>query len=112
MKDLSNTENNPVKMIIDKIVNSEFYKNFEQIKIPEIVWEYETFDLFNFPKNHVARRESDSYFINKSENKKESILLRPQNLFIEMKWNIDLTKILFHIQRKVWKLRFGKIENG
>ena len=48
------------------------------INIPEIVWEYETFDLFNFPDNHVARRPSDSYFIEKNlENSKDSILLRP-----------------------------------
>jgi phenylalanyl-tRNA synthetase alpha subunit len=43
-----------------------------------VVNEYETFDLFNFPKNHVARRISDSYFVNKNEdNLKESMLLRP-----------------------------------
>jgi phenylalanyl-tRNA synthetase alpha subunit len=33
--------------------------------------------LFNFQEDHVARRPSDSYFINKSEEKKESVLLRP-----------------------------------
>ncbi|HBB04804.1 TPA: hypothetical protein DCZ39_08190 [Patescibacteria group bacterium] len=45
--------------------------------VPQFVSEWETFDLFNFPENHVARRPSDSYFVNKSEIKKESILLRP-----------------------------------
>jgi phenylalanyl-tRNA synthetase alpha subunit len=44
---------------------------------PEVVAEFETFDLFNFPEDHVARRPSDSYFIDKSEDKKNSILLRP-----------------------------------
>lgn len=39
--------------------------------------EWETFDLFNFPEAHVARRPSDSHFIHKSENTKDSILLRP-----------------------------------
>jgi phenylalanyl-tRNA synthetase alpha subunit len=51
--------------------------NFDKVKVPQIVAERETFDLFNFPMNHVARRPSDSYFIQKSENTKESILLRP-----------------------------------
>ena len=78
MPDLSKQEWNPVEMIISKIVNSEYYRDFTKLKIPEIVWEYETFDLFNFEMDHVARRPSDSYFINKnSENTKESMLLRP-----------------------------------
>gem|GEM_PF-6358685 len=64
-------------MIIKKIINSKFYSDFEHIKIPEIVKEYETFDLFNFSKNHVARRESDSYFIEKNSDNSKNILLRP-----------------------------------
>ena len=40
--------------------------------------EYGTFDMFHFPVDHVARRPSDSYFIEKNEsNTKESMLLRP-----------------------------------
>ena len=77
MPDLSETEWNPIEMIIKKIINSKFYSDFEHIKIPEIVKEYETFDLFNFPKNHVARRESDSYFIEKNSDNSKNILLRP-----------------------------------
>lgn len=77
MSDLSAIEWHPINLVIDKIANSPFFSSFDKIKVPEIVWEFETFDLFNFPENHVARRPSDSYFINKSENKKESILLRP-----------------------------------
>ena len=78
MPDLSNKKWNPVEMIISSIINSSYYKDFVKLDIPEIVWEYETFDLFNFPENHVARRPSDSYFINKNtEDLKESILLRP-----------------------------------
>jgi len=77
MNDLSLYEWHPVNLVINKIVNSNFFDWFDYIKAPEIVAEWETFDLFNFPENHVARRPTDSYFIQKSDNKKESILLRP-----------------------------------
>jgi len=76
-KDLSKYEWHPVNLVINKISNSDFFEWFDNLQIPQIVAEWETFDLFNFPENHVARRPSDSYFIQKSENKKESILLRP-----------------------------------
>lgn len=76
-RDLSKYEWHPVNLVINKIVNSEFFDWFDNLQIPQIVAEWETFDLFNFPENHVARRPSDSYFIQKSENKEKSILLRP-----------------------------------
>ena len=77
MPSLHKIKGNPINMIIEKILESEFFKWFDNITTPEIVSERETFDLFNFAENHVARRPSDSYFVNKSENKNESILLRP-----------------------------------
>ena len=77
MSDLSRREDHPIKIVIDKIIGADFYNWFTHVQIPEIVAEWETFDLFNFPKVHVARRISDSYFVNKSDNVKESVLLRP-----------------------------------
>jgi len=77
MPDLSSLEWHPIKMVIDKIVESEFFDWFNHVKVPEVVGEFETFDLFNFPEDHVARRPSDSYFINKSDDRKNSMLLRP-----------------------------------
>lgn len=96
MKDLSRTEKHPIKMLVDFIVNSEFYKWFTYVESPEIVSEYETFDLFNFPEEHVVRRPSDSYFIHKSSIKSESILLRPHttiawyHYLINSEWNNKL----------------------
>lgn len=63
--------------MIEKITNAPFYQGFDCATVPEIVREWETFDLFNFPETHVARRPSDSYFLKKSENHRESVLLRP-----------------------------------
>lgn len=69
---------NPVEMICSRVLNSSYYESFSHIEVPEVVAEYETFDMFHFPKEHVARRMSDSYFIEKDyEDTKKSMLLRP-----------------------------------
>ena len=77
MPDLSRQKGHPINLVINKIISAEFYNWFDNIEVPQFVSEWETFDLFNFAEDHVARRPSDSYFVNKSEVKKESILLRP-----------------------------------
>jgi phenylalanyl-tRNA synthetase alpha chain len=68
---------NPIQIILENILLAPFFQGFAHIEIPEIVSEWETFDIFNFDENHIARRPSDSYFLEKSEIKKDSILLRP-----------------------------------
>ena len=77
MPNLSTIPGNPVNMVIQNVVNAPFFQSFDHIQTPEVVNERETFDIFNFPETHVARRPSDSYFLHKSEIKKESLLLRP-----------------------------------
>lgn len=77
MPNLTKIKDNPLNVLIENIVDSPFYSSFDKIEVPQIVGEFETFDLFNFPENHVARRPSDSYFINKTTDTKNSILLRP-----------------------------------
>ncbi len=77
MPDLSRSPDNPVAEIVRQLTESPAYAGFEHPTIPEIVAEWETFDLFNFPENHVARRPSDSYFLEKSEDHRQSFLLRP-----------------------------------
>ena len=110
MSDLSKIEWHPVNMVIEKIKNASFFNGFDYVKIPEVVAEWETFDLFNFPENHVARRPSDSYFFQKSEDVKESILLRPHTSvmwyyhLIEWKWKEELEK-----KGEVKALSWGKV---
>lgn len=77
MENLTEQKGHPIQMIVESITASSFFSDFLHIQVPEIVSEWETFDLFNFPENHVARRPSDSYFLQKSAIKKESMLLRP-----------------------------------
>lgn len=93
MPDLTREKWNPVNMVLESIVWADYFKWFDLVSIPEVVNEYETFDLFNFPKEHVARRTSDSYFIEKNEdNLEKSMLLRPHTSVMwkyvmgELKW--------------------------
>lgn len=93
MPDLTREKWNPVNMVLEDIVQADYFKWFDLVNIPEIVNEYDTFDLFNFPEDHVARRTSDSYFIEKNENDlKNSMLLRPHTSVMwkyvmdELKW--------------------------
>jgi len=67
MPDLSRTPGNPVNLIVEKILNLDFYKDFDIVQTPEIVWLYETFDLFDFAPNHPARSKSDTYFVNEDK---------------------------------------------
>lgn len=110
MPDLCEQEWNPVNIIVNKVINSSFYKGFSIVETPEIVSEFETFDLFNFPENHVARRPSDSYFINKSTVKNESILLRPHT---SVMWYYYLVNWWWReILEKSWEVKalsYGKV---
>ncbi len=111
MPDLTREKWNPVNMILEKIVWSEYFNWFDFVRIPEVVNEYETFDLFNFPKNHVARRPSDSYFIDKNEEILEkSILLRPHTSVMwkyvmdDLNWKEILDKWLDLKVLSAWKV--------
>jgi phenylalanyl-tRNA synthetase alpha chain len=66
MKDLSRTENSPIKEMIDRVTNIPIMKGFDLIKVPEVVTAEITFDLFNFPANHPARSKSDTYYVNET----------------------------------------------
>lgn len=84
---------NPVNMVFERIIGSQYFRGFDLVSVPEVVNEYETFDLFNFPNNHVARRVSDSYFIKKDDkDTSKSMLLRPHTSVMwkyvmdELKW--------------------------
>lgn len=77
MPDLTKVKWNPVNMIVDRVICSDYYKDFDIFFSPEVVKEFETFDLFYFPENHVARRPSDSYFLCKTQDRDKNLLLRP-----------------------------------
>lgn len=63
MPDLSRTEGNPVKEVVGRIVSMEDFKNFDTIKVPEIMSTKIIFDLFDYPLDHPARSKSDTYYV-------------------------------------------------
>ena len=63
MPDLSRTPGSPLAAIIERVKQVPALKNFDDIKIPEIVSTYVLFDLFNMPPGHPARSKSDSYYL-------------------------------------------------
>jgi len=64
--DLSRTPGSPINEIVKRILKIPDFKDFEVVKVPEIVPARESFDLFNFPADHPARSKSDTYYINDS----------------------------------------------
>ncbi len=64
MPDLTRLDWSILKLITEKIVNMDIFKDFDLIKTPEIVPTYWSFDLFDFPEDHPARSRSDTYFAN------------------------------------------------
>lgn len=109
MTNLAETQGNPVNMIIDKVISAPFFSRFDIITVPEIVSEWETFDLFNFPDDHVARRPSDSYFIHKSSEKKKSILLRPHTSVMWYYYLSGEGKWILETEGEVRALSYGKV---
>ena len=63
MPDLSRTPGSPLEEIVRKAKEVSSLRNFDDIKIPEIVPTKILFDLFNMPKGHPARSKSDTYYV-------------------------------------------------
>lgn len=63
MPDLSRTEGSPIKDIVDRILAYPAFKDLDTIQTPEIVPADISFDLFDFPADHPARKPTDTYFV-------------------------------------------------
>lgn len=63
MSDLSRTPDSPLAEIVKKAKSVSSLKDFDDIKIPEIVPAKILFDLFNMPVGHPARSKSDTYYV-------------------------------------------------
>ena len=63
MSDLSRNEESPIQEIVKKVKSLQTFKKFDDINVPEVVNTYNSFDLFDFPLDHPARKKSDTYFI-------------------------------------------------
>lgn len=63
MPDLSRTQGSPLYELIHRMVDLPYFKGFDIINVPEIVPVDISFDLFDFPPEHPARKPSDTYFV-------------------------------------------------
>src|SRR5688500_16541179 len=63
LPDLSRTEGSPLKALVDKVLAIEEFADFDNVIIPEIIPTDILFDLFDFAKDHPARSESDTYYV-------------------------------------------------
>lgn len=63
MPDLSRTSDSPLHEIVERVKKVPALGGLDVIKIPEIVPAEITFDLFDFPADHVARSTSDTYYV-------------------------------------------------
>lgn len=64
MPDLSRTVGSPLHEIVKRVQEVPSLQGLDTIEIPEIVPADISFDLFDFPKDHVARSTSDTYYAN------------------------------------------------
>lgn len=73
MPDLSRTPGSPLCEIVERVKKVPSLAGLDVIEIPEIVPAEITFDLFDFPADHVARSTSDTYYVD------EKNILRTHN---------------------------------
>lgn len=63
LPDLSRANDSPLKAIVERVTKIKDFENFDVITIPEIIPTDVLFDLFDFAKDHPARSESDTYYV-------------------------------------------------
>jgi phenylalanyl-tRNA synthetase alpha chain len=63
LPDLTKKEHSPVKILFDAIMSLPRFKDFDLVDFPRIVSVTDNFDLLNTPKDHVSRRETDTYYV-------------------------------------------------
>ena len=66
MPDLSRASESPISDLAKRIANLSRFSEFKNITAPEIVKYDISFDLFNFPPDHPARKPTDTYFVDKN----------------------------------------------
>lgn len=71
LPDLTRTPGSPVKAITDRVFALPSLRQFDLIETPIVISPEVVFDLFNFPKDHPARTQSDTYYVD------DTHILRP-----------------------------------
>jgi len=66
LPDLTKKQNSPVKILFDHLVNLPKFADFDLVDFPRIVTVEQNFDLLNMLKDHPARKETDTYYLDKT----------------------------------------------
>jgi phenylalanyl-tRNA synthetase alpha chain len=64
-----------VTQAVDEITEIFSHIGFNKVKYPEIEWDYYAFTALNFPQNHPARDDWETFFIKSSDDKKYGKML-------------------------------------
>ncbi len=104
MPDLSRTPGSPLHEIVKRVQNVPALSGLDVIEIPEIVPAEITFDLFDFPADHVARSSSDTYYAD------EKNILRTHNT-VSWYYYFHNEEVIERAKRKehLGALCFGKV---
>jgi len=104
MPDLSRDKTSPLYELVERILNIKRFSSFYKIKVPEIVSAHESFDLFNFPKDHPARSASDTYYVDDEK------ILRTHTTIMWRYWLLE-PEIQKRIKMKegIGALSYGKV---
>lgn len=104
MPDLTQTKGSPLKSVVDTVIDLPSFKNFDIIQTPEIISPEVVFDLFNFPKDHPARSQSDTYYTDPNH------ILRPHTSLM-WKYYLEMPKIRKKLENNgaVGALCYGKV---
>ncbi|TSC94036.1 MAG: hypothetical protein CEN87_705 [Parcubacteria group bacterium Licking1014_1] len=63
LPDLTKKEGSPVKILFDHLVDLPKFADFDLVEFPKIVTIEQCFDLLNMSKDHPARKETDTYYL-------------------------------------------------
>ncbi|MDO8752127.1 MAG: hypothetical protein Q7J22_01040 [Candidatus Wolfebacteria bacterium] len=66
MPDLSRQKGGPIAEVVERSLETESLSKLDVIRVPEIVPVDVSFDVFNFPPDHIARSTSDTYYVDKN----------------------------------------------
>ena len=104
LPDLTKTDGSPLKVVIEKVLGLAEFRNFDIIDTPEVISPVTVFDLFNFPKDHPARKATDTYFVDADH------ILRPHTSLM-WKYYFDLPEIRKQLAEysSAGALSYGKI---
>lgn len=104
MPDLTRTPGSPLADLARRIVGLPRFKEFKNLKVPEIIPYNVSFDIFNFPKNHPARKPTDTYFVDKNH------VLRTHTT-VMWYYHLNLSEVKNKIKKgeDVGALSYGKV---